>query len=55
MLRLDINSLVRKKIREISGGETCPRIKTSAKQISFWVRKPKFNVGLFFRPFNGVL
>ena len=42
MSRLEINSWVRKKIREMSGGETCPRIKTSAKQISFWVREPKF-------------
>ena len=41
MSRLEINSWVRKKIREMSGDETCPRIKTSAKQISFWVRKPK--------------
>ena len=39
------------------GGETCPRIKTSAKQISFWVRKPKFidKCRIFFRLFNGVL
>ena len=42
MSRLEINSWARKKITEMSGGETCPRIKTSAKQISFWVRKPKF-------------
>ena len=42
MSRLEINSWVRKKIGEMSGGEPCPRIKTSAKQISFWVRKPKF-------------
>ena len=42
MSRLEINSWVRKKIKQMSGGETCPRIKTSAKHISFWVRKPKF-------------
>ena len=42
MSRLEMNSWVRKKIKQMSGGETCPRIKTSAKQISFWVRKPKF-------------
>ena len=42
MSRFEINSWVRKKLKQMSGGETCPRIKTSAKQISFWVRKPKF-------------
>ena len=42
MSRFEINSWVRKKIKQMSGDETCPRIKTSAKQISFWFRKLKF-------------
>ena len=31
------NNWVRKKIKQMFGGETCPRMKTSAKQISFGV------------------
>ena len=34
MSRFAINNWVRKKIKQMSGGETCPRMKTSAKQIS---------------------
>ena len=56
---LEINSWVRKKIKQMSGGETSPTIKISAKQISFGVKKPKFidkcRIIIFFRPFNGVL
>ena len=37
MSRFEINNWVRKKIKQMSGGETCPRMKTSAKQISFGV------------------
>ena len=57
MARLEINSWVRKKITEMSGGETCRESKHQLSRFRFGSENPNLstNVGLFFRPFNGVL